>query len=56
MKILNNLPSQVCFEELACGEVVVSDDALDPHEKALKMAKEEGIEYAEALKQVLYTA
>lgn len=56
MKILNNLPSQVCFEELAGGEVVVSDDALDPHEKALKMAKEEGIEYAEALKQVLYTA
>ena len=56
MRILSNLPSQVCFEEIAGGEVVVSDEALDPHEKALKLQKEEGIEYAEALKQVLYSA
>lgn len=56
MKILSNLPAQVCFEEVAGGEVVVSDEALDPHEKALKLSKEEGIEYAEALKAVLYTA
>jgi len=56
MRILSSLPAQVCFEEVAGGEVVVSDEALDPHEKALKLQKEEGIEYAEALKQVLYSA
>jgi len=56
MKILGNLPSQVCFEELAGGEVVVRDEDLDPHERALKLAKEEGIEYAEALKAVLFSA
>jgi hypothetical protein len=56
IKILSNLPSQVCFEELAGGEVVVSDEALDPHERALKMSKEQDISYTEALKQVLYTA
>ena len=56
MKILDNLPSQVCFEELAGGDVVVNDEDLDPHERAVKVAREDGIEYAEALKQVLYSA
>lgn len=56
MRILDNLPCQVCFEELAGGESVVRDEDLDPHEKALKLSKDEGIEYAEALKQVLFSA
>lgn len=55
MKILSSLPAQVCFEEVAGGEVVMSEDALDPHERALKLAKEESIQYTEALKQVLYS-
>lgn len=56
MRILENLPAQVCFTELAGGETVARDEDLDPHEKALKISKEEGIEYAEALKRVLFTA
>lgn len=56
MRILDNLPSQVCFEELAGGDVVVNDEDLDPHERAMKIAREEEIDYAEALKKVLYTA
>ena len=56
MRILENLPSQVCFEEVAGGESVVREEDLDPHEKALKISKEEGIEYSEALKRVLFTA
>lgn len=56
MRILENLPSQVCFEEVAGGESIVRDEDLDPHEKALKISKEEEIEYAEALKRVLFSA
>lgn len=56
MRILENLPSQVCFAEIAGGESVVRDEDLDPHEKALKISKEEEIEYAEALKRVLFSA
>lgn len=56
MRILENLPSQVCFEEVAGGESVVREEDLDPHEKALKISKEEDIEYSEALKRVLFTA
>jgi hypothetical protein len=56
MRILENLPSQVCFSEIAGGESVVRDEDLDPHEKALKISKEEEIEYAEALKRVLFSA
>lgn len=56
MRILENLPCQVCFEEVAGGESFVNEEELDPHQKALKLSKEEGIEYAEALKQVLFTA
>ena len=56
MRILENLPSQVCFEEIAGGETVTREEDLDPHERALKLSKEEEIEYAEALKRVLFTA
>jgi len=56
MRILENLPCQVCFEEVAGGESFVNEEELDPHQKALKLSKDEGIEYAEALKQVLFTA
>lgn len=55
MRILENLPSQVCYSEIAGGEPVVRDEDLDPHERALKLSKEEGIEYAEALKAVLFS-
>ena len=56
MKILENLPSQVCFEEVAGGESVVREEDLDPHEKAMKISREEEIDYAEALKRVLFSA
>jgi hypothetical protein len=56
MRILENLPSQVCYAELAGGETVAREEDLDPHEKALKISREEEIEYAEALKRVLFTA
>ena len=56
MRILDSLPSQVCFEELAGGDVIVGDEDLDPHERAMKISQEEEIEYAEALKKVLYSA
>ena len=56
MKILESLPSQVCYTEIAGGETVVREEDLDPHERAMKLSKEEGIEYAEALKQVLFSA
>lgn len=56
MKILENLPSQVCFEEVAGGEPVVREEDLNPHEKAVKISREEEIEYTEALKRVLFSA
>jgi hypothetical protein len=56
MRILDALPSQVCYEEVAGGENFVNEEELDPHQKAVKLSKEEGIEYAEALKQVLFSA
>ena len=55
MKILSNLPAQVCYSEIAAGETVVRDEDLDPHERALKLSKEEGIDYTEALKAVLFS-
>ncbi len=55
MRILENLPAQVCYSEVAGGETVVRDEDLDPHERALKLSKDEGLEYAEALKQVLFS-
>ena len=36
-------------------EKVVFEEELDPHERALKRSKEEGIEYTEALKQELFS-
>ena len=56
MKILENLPAQVCYSEVAGGETPVREEDLDPHERAMKLSKDEGIEYAEALKQVLFSA
>ncbi len=56
MKILENLPAQVCYAEVAGGETVIREEDLDPHQQAMKLSKEEGIEYAEALKQVLFSA
>jgi hypothetical protein len=56
MRILENLPSQVCFEELAGGSVEAHEEELDPHRQALKIKEEEGIEYSEALKRVLFPA
>jgi hypothetical protein len=56
MKILESLPSQVCFEELAGGAVETHEEELDPHRQALKIKEEEGIEYSEALKRVLFPA
>lgn len=55
MQILENLPSQVCYSEVAGGESVVREEDLDPHERAMKLSKEEGMEYTEALKQVLFS-
>ena len=46
------------FAEVAGGatpEEVRFED-LTPHEQALKLAKEEGLDYAEALKKSLFTA
>jgi hypothetical protein len=56
MKILESLPAQVCFEELAGGAVETHEEELDPHRQALKIKEEEGIEYSEALKRVLFPA
>lgn len=58
MDLLVALPSQVSFSEIAGGKSseAIPFEELDPHEKALKISKEEGINYAEALKQTLFTA
>ena len=58
MDLLVALPSQVSFSEVAGGKSAdaIPFEELDPHEKALKLSKEEGINYAEALKQTLFTA
>ena len=58
MDLLAALPSQVDYSEVAGGKAAdaIPFEELDPHEKALKMSKEEGMSYAEALKQTLYTA
>ena len=59
MDLLAALPSQVDFSEIAGGksaDAICHSKSLDPHEKALKMSKEDGMSYAEALKQTLFTA
>ena len=53
-KILENLPVQVPYGEMKEEKVDFQED-LDPHERALKRSKEEGIEYTEALKQELFS-
>ena len=58
MELLAALPAQVSFAEVAGGnqkEHVLFED-LDPHEKALRLTQEEGLDYAEALKKTLFTA
>ena len=57
MTILANLPAQVSFSEVAPhNDEEVPFEALDPHEKALRLAADEGLDYAEALKKALFTA
>ncbi len=58
MDLLAALPSQVDFSEIAGGKSAdaIPFESLDPHEKALKMSKEDGLSYAEALKQTLFSA
>jgi hypothetical protein len=56
MNLLAALPSQVEFSEVAgYDEDAVPDENLDPHERALRLVKESGVDYAEALKQTLFT-
>jgi hypothetical protein len=57
MDLLAALPSQVEFSEVAGGKAAdaIPFEELDPHEKALKMSKEDGMSYAEALKQTLFS-
>jgi len=56
MRLLENLPALVCFEEVAGGSTSVHEEDLDPHQMAMKMVKEDGLDYTEALKQVLFSA
>ena len=57
MEILAALPQQVEFSEVAGHDLeAVPTESLDPHERALRMSKEEGLSYTEALKQTLFTA
>ena len=55
MAILESLPAQVCYSEVAGGDAAVREEDLDPHQRALKISKEEGVDYTEALKQVLFS-
>ena len=54
-KIMENLPVQVPYGEMKEEKVDFQEEDLDPHERALKRSKEEGIEYTEALKQELFS-
>jgi hypothetical protein len=57
MEILAALPQQVEFSEVAGHDPeAVPVENLDPHERALKMVQEQGVDYSEALKQTLFTA
>lgn len=57
MNLLAKLPAQVSFSEVAPhNDEEIPFESLDPHEKALRLSQDEGIEYAEALKKVLFTA
>lgn len=58
MDILAALPAQVSFDEFAGGSSadIIPFESMDPHEKAVHLAKEEGLDYAEALKKTLFSA
>jgi hypothetical protein len=57
MEILASLPQQVEFSEVAGHDPeAVPVENLDPHERALLLVKESGVDYTEALKQTLFTA
>ena len=57
MEILAALPQQVEFSEVAGHDPeAIPTENLDPHEKALRLAAEEGMSYTEAIKQTLFTA
>ena len=57
MELLASLPAQVSFSEVAAlSSEEIPLENLDPHERALRLSKEEGLEYTEALKQTLFTA
>ena len=56
MELLAALPAQVSFSEIAPhNPEEVPDESLNPHERALRMSKEEGMSYTEALKVTLFT-
>jgi len=56
MNLLAALPAQVSFSEVApFNKDEIPMESLDPHEQALRMSKEEGIDYSEALKKTLFT-
>lgn len=56
MDLLANLPAQVSFSEIAAfNKDEIPTESLDPHERALRMVKEEGVDYSEALKKTLFT-
>jgi hypothetical protein len=57
MDLLAKLPSSVSFSEIAGGfnEDAIPFENLDPHEQALQISREEGLEYSEALKRTLFT-
>ena len=57
MEILASLPQQVEFSEVAGHDPeAIPVENLDPHERALLLVKESGVDYTEALKQTLFTA
>ena len=57
MELLAALPAQVSFSEVAPhNEDELPEESLDPHSLALRMVKEQGMDYTEALKQTLFTA
>ena len=57
MELLASLPAQVSFSEIApVSQDSVPLENLDPHERALLLVKDEGIDYAEAIKKSLFTA
>ena len=56
MELLAALPAQVSYSEVVThDDEAIPADNLNPHEQALRMSKEEGMDYAEALKQTLFS-